>query len=392
MSPVDKRVAILGPFTPQALAGHIPALAAGCPRGTGGPSLVNLVLARLRAGLPTDVITLDPELDADVRSWDGGLARLWVVRRRARHAVRDAFRVERRVLHRALAESGAGICHANWAYEYGLAAVTQRTTPVVVTLHDHAWRIFRRLGLPYSGLFAISLRVMRRARVLTAVAPHVAGFAERVCGGSVPVIPNVLPDGVETRRRLPEAGRVVSALAWVSLKNVRRALDAFRLLRAAVPGAVYRLMGPGLQAGGPAHQWALANGAASGVEFLGSLPLADALDEIASAQVVFHPSLEEAMPGPVAEAMALGVPVVAARQAAGCAWLVEEGASGTLCDGTAAEEMANALGSVLRAPAAAELLADKGRERIRALCRPDVVLKSYAGEYERAERLHRGVA
>ena len=131
------RAAILAPFHTQAVQEFITASSPGTPappRGMGGYCIVSLVKERLKRGLPTDVITLDPTATEPVMRWSGGLFRLWVVRRRIRRALRDGYRQEVRLLQQALRESNPDVCHANWTYEYGLAAVTQKEYPVVLGL------------------------------------------------------------------------------------------------------------------------------------------------------------------------------------------------------------------------------------------------------------------
>ena len=286
------KVAILGFFTPSCLEDLVPSLrqpGPAMPPGTGGTAVVNLVRCRLAQGLPTDVITCDPLAAQEICRWESDILRLWVVRRRPHRAVRDAYRIERRLIHQALSESRAEVCHAHWTYEFALAGLTQAAMPCVVTVHDNAARILRFVGLPYLGQYLITRRVLSRARLLTAVSPYIAGVLSRRRKDPVPVIPNTfcswINDARAARGREAPAGppTIVSTLDGGRLKNLKRALRAFQMVRAQVPDVTYKLIGKNLHADSPSAQWAKANGLDAGVEFAGLRSYRDTLQEIARA-------------------------------------------------------------------------------------------------------------
>ncbi|MEI6704514.1 MAG: glycosyltransferase family 4 protein [Deltaproteobacteria bacterium] len=321
------------------------------PSGMGGYAVNSLIEARLRNGLATDVITLDPEIRGEMLKFSGPLLRVWVVKKRASGAIRNGFSRERELMMDALSESQPDLVHAHWTYEYGLAAVTQSRYPYIVTVHDHTFRCAQWLGVRYLPLALISLYVILRAQHVTAVSSSVGAFVEQFRRRKVPVIPNVLPripvkgdgGGVSLLPQTPRKRTLVSAVNWSSLKNSKRGLAAFqfarlRLLEHGI-SLNYTIIGPDMNPNGPAAKWAQGHNLADGVLFLGVVPYEDALKIIASADVLFHPSHEEAMPGPVCEALAMGVPVVACREASGSRWLCGEG-RGILCDGYSPEDMA----------------------------------------------------
>lgn len=376
------RVAVMGPFETASLR---PFLAPDSslddmPPGMGGSCIVNLVTARIDRNLPTDVITLDPTAKQAITRYDGEKVRLWIVRRRERRALRDGYRVEVAGLHDALRESGADLCHANWTYEYGLAAVTQHAIPSVITVHDHAGKMLRHLGWRYLPHYFMAGDVMRRARHLTAVSPHIVAYVLRRCGKKATLIPNTMPDAIWSMRPEATTGEVVfvSALTWARFRNAETSMRAFAQIRSTHPGASYILLGPGFEPDGPARRWAASAGIDDGLVFRGRVPYPDALRTIASASVLVHPSLEESFGGPVAEAMALGVPVVATREAGGPAWLLAD-TCGRIVHGKSVSAMADAMleaaGSANPSPR------DAARTRIRQLCDPDSVLKSWGTLY-----------
>jgi glycosyltransferase involved in cell wall biosynthesis len=322
----------------------------------GGYCINSLIDARLRRGWPTDLVTLDDSLTSDLVRLEGPLLRVWVVRRRKSGAVRDLFAEERRLLMAAVDEARPDLLHAHWAYEYGLTAARQSRYPYVLSVHDHARHCLRWLGWRYWPLYLVSQYVLRRTPHLTAVSPYVGHELERRLRRPVPVVPNVVPQAAwdwgainakaGRTSRAGQTARVVSAISWSDLKNARGALRAFGIARQlCVEQAVdlkYTLMGPGTGVGGPAESWARDRNAATGVTFKGTVSHAGTLKEIAGADLLFHPSHEEAMPGPVCEAMAMRVPVLACREAGGSRWLCGDD-RGILCDGYDPRQMAQGM-------------------------------------------------
>jgi glycosyltransferase involved in cell wall biosynthesis len=392
------RPAILGPVHVHGLSGHLSreTLALPLPAGMGGYCINSLIEARLRRGWRTDVVTLDPAAREDLTRLEGPLLRIWVVRRRTSGAVRDLFAVERRLLMAAVAESEPDLIHANWTYEYGLTAARQRRYPYLLTVHDHARHCLRWLGWRFGGLYVISQYVLRRSRHLTAVSPYVGDGLEKTLRRRVPVVPNLVSAAAwelgrvraGTRSLTQKAGvtvRVVSAINWSDLKNARGALLAFRLARQlCVEQAFdlqYTLMGPGLGPGGPAESWAARQDCKRGVVFKGSVGHEEALREIAGSDVLFHPSHEEAMPGPVCEAMAMRVPVVACREAGGSRWLCGDG-RGFLCDGHDPRQMAERLVEACVQPCDPQCAA--ANAWLAGLASEDSVLNALALAYGRA--------
>ncbi len=361
------RVVLLAPVHVPGLLGH---LSPGDPlkpppEGMGGYCINSLIEARLRRGWKTDVVTLDPNLREDMVRLEGPLLRIWVVRRREARALRDLFARERHLLMQAVAEAEPDLLHVNWTYEYGLTAARQSRYPYILTVHDHASHCLCWLGWQYGVLYLITRHVLRRSRHLTAVSPYVGEYLEGILRRGVPVIPNLVPrmawelgstNGAAGRRGAgPKTGKVrmVSAINWSELKNARGALRAFSQARQMCVeqgmDLQYTLLGPGLEPDGPAADWAKRHDYAKGVTFKGLVAHEEVLREIAGADVLFHPSHEEAMPGPVAEAMAMRVPVVACREAGGSLWLCGSG-RGLMCDGRNPRNMAERIVEACRLP------------------------------------------
>lgn len=93
------------------------------------------------------------------------------------------------------------------------------------------------------------------------------------------------------------------------------------------------------------------------------------------------PSLEDNCPMVVLEAMAAGVPVVAAK-VGGVPDLVEEGKTGFFCDPLDAVSMSQAVEKMLRDRTAAREMASRAREQARARFHPKVVAAQHVEIYK----------
>lgn len=390
MTSRDLKVCLLGPFWSADVAGFLnpedgPALEA-LP-GMGGFSLSALARLRLQRGLPTEVITLDPRAES-ARCFERDGFRYTVCPRRARGMGRTLYRREVAFLRDALRRSDADVVHANWAYEYALAALGDGR-PALVTVRDHSASVRRQVGWGYLPNFLITQYVLRRARFLSAVSPYNAAYAARVSGKPVPVVPNCAsPACLELGERLAARApsrrglTMASAISSVAYKNPGPAVEAFARVRAKHPFARYRLMGPGLDPEGGIAAWARGAGLSDGVEFMGSRPHEESIRVFAESDIILHPSLEEACSSTVIEAMALGKPIVAGLDAGGTPWVLGEGSAGLLVDVRRPAAIADAILRLHSDPELADALARAAYSRARSSFGPDVVLKRYAELYE----------
>ena len=358
------------------------------PQTTGGTAVTNLVLARLNCGLAVDVITLDPNATFPIQRFRSKLLNLWVVKRRMCRCIRDGYREERILISQALTESDAYICHAHWTYEYGLFAVTQRIKPYVITVHDHSWNILRWVGVPYIGQYLITQYVLRRARGrLTAVSPYVADYVSHVTKVGTPVVPNlILVDSMQTEP-LTTSSREPTTILTVAdsgrLKNIKRAIRAFQQMRENRLDMQYMLIGAGLDSDGEIARWAQSKGLIQCVVFAGWMPHGQVLERMRSAAVIFHPSLEESFGNPVAESMALGIPVIGASDAGGVRWLLND-ECGWLVRGRSVSELASALSEATSSRDLAQQKCKIANQRIKTICNPNGILEKYEQVYEKA--------
>ena len=192
----------------------------------------------------------------------------------------------------------------------GIAAAAAARVPLVVTAHGTDVANARRNPL----LGMLTRRVVARSAAVIAVSAY---LAERLPPGARRV--EVIDCGVDTGlfTPAPRAGdgppRYVFVGSLIERKNPRRVLEAFSRLDEGSLTVV---------GGGPLEQ-ELRAAMRANVRFLGRVAPERVRDELAAADVLVAPSLEEPQGQQVLEALASGRPVVATR-VGGPAELVDE--------------------------------------------------------------------
>jgi L-malate glycosyltransferase len=243
----------------------------------------------------------------------------------------DFFAFERRALRAAIEHARPDVIHAHWAYEFGLAAI-HSDIPHVVTCHDAPQVVLRYSPNLYRFMrYLMGRHCLARAECITAVSPYLQEKLSRYARVPIHVVPNPVSAHHSAARVLRrEASRSSPLLVmvnngWGPRKNVGVAMNAFRLVRAHIPTARLRMVGTDFGPSGQAQRWAENAGLASGVEFVGRVSSAALIHLIGEADLLLHPSLEESFGMSIAEALALGKPVVGGENSGAAAWVVGSG-------------------------------------------------------------------
>lgn len=377
-------VAMVGPLAPVQLGDLLDSSRREpLPRGLGGPPLNLLVRELVGRGQSVLAVTCDRETTREV-VLEGPNLRICVGPYRSRPA-RDFFAAERAYVSSVLRRERPDLVHAHWTYEWALA--TQASgLPHVITAHDAPLSVLRFDSSPYRiAKTLMAYRVLSRAKRAVSVSPYVAAHLSRfmLYRGPTTVIPNGMPEDLFTRARAPRpAGRPItfatSLNGWAGRKNGQVALEAFAHLRHDRPDARLVMFGDGHGLGEEAERWATGQGLREGVEFVGRVAYAAAIDRIADeVDVLVHPALEEAQGMVLLEAMALGVPVIAGEKSGGTPWTLDDGRAGMLVDITEAAAVARAMNHLAANADARESLGRLGQKFAAGRFRIQAVADAY---------------
>jgi glycosyltransferase involved in cell wall biosynthesis len=346
----------------------------------GGPQVAvgRLVPKLVEHGVEVVVVAPDAELAEERTSELEGGGTLVSVPSGARWTLARGLQPWRRRAVAVVERLNVDLVHGQGLLPGGIAAVDVEGRPRVVTARGNARA---DTVAEYSGLGGAA-----RALVRDRLARAAVGRADVVIGvnpdwtvnlpkrpGRFVFIPNMIDDEFFERRREPEPGLVIFAGGTRAIKGWPLLAEAWPRVRAALPAARLNVIGwpPGEPPPG------IASGDRPSVAVEDWLSSGELAARMARASALVIPSEFEVSPIVLAEAWALGLPVVAApvggipALATGAALFVER-ESRALADGIVA---------ALSGSAEIERLAAEGRRRADAH-RADAVASAHVALYE----------
>jgi glycosyltransferase involved in cell wall biosynthesis len=384
------RIGVAGPVTLPMLSRHV-SNGGEMPPGYKFAPMAAWVEALLSRGHEVVLFTLAPEVN-EPRKFAGEQLTIHIGRYRPRHRARDLFARERQDLLEAMRADRCDILHANWTYEFALAAL-DTGFPTLVTIHDPPLSVLRYNVTPYRFIRTLmAWHVARRAQFMTAVTDDTKDHFRRVfCyKGHLTVIPNAVAQeifdlGRPVREHKCDHVTFATILCgWGGRKNGQTALLAFHRLKQIIPSAQLVMFGEGHGQGEAAEAWAREQGLADGVNFAGMVTYATLMHRLSTEiDVVLHPAFVEAHSMAVAEALALGLPVIAGRDTGGMRYLLEHGKTGMLVDVSSEKCVFEAMFKLARHPGLRVGLGRAAHESARRRLSVNVVMSAYEKEYER---------
>lgn len=357
------------------------------PKGLGGSPVNLLCRELLRRGRRLLIATVSPDVREEV-ILEGENLKICVGPDRPKHA-RDFFAGERAYLLSVLRRERPDVVHAQWTYEFALAAQASGL-PHVITAHDAPIRILSLNFIPYRiARTLMAYRVLSRARRVVSVSPYVAKHLSRfmLYRGSSEVIPNGMPDCLFSRpmseRPTDRPFTFASILAgWTAIKNGHVAVEAFARVRQQHPHAKLIMFGAGHGSGEEGELWARERAIAGGIEFVGQVPYEKVMDRLAAeVDVLVHPALEESFGMTFIEAMALNLPTIGGRSSGAVPWVLDHGRAGMLVDVTDPEAVAAAMIRLANDAGERRELGQRGRKFAEAKFHIRVVADAYENIY-----------
>lgn len=397
------KIAIVGPIATESIAAFLSGTVDPLPPGYGGaPLLGTLIGELLKRGHEVSAFTTSSGVPLGKNHWvtaEGERFRIHYCGLRPRAfrpqqgrlgRAADFFALERACLKNAIFSVAPEVIHAHWSYEFGLAALATGL-PHVITCHDAPHVVLKYMPNLYRLVrYWMARQCLAKARVVTAVSPYLQAEIQPYCSVPVAVIPNPLPDEVftcdannnESVNSIPKPIIAMVINGWGKRKNPEPALLAFRILRNRIPDAELHLYGADFGSGQRAELWATQKGIMEGMTFFGSTPHALLLQQVRKADVLLHSALEECCPMGIAEAMALGLPVVGGATSGGVPWVVGDG--GLMADVTSPPAIADALYALLTNANSRRQYAHAAASRARQTFSVKTVADSYEAQYYRA--------
>ena len=330
-------VALCGPFPTADVADLVDPDQAASARafpGMTGTAVARLARGLLAQGCEVSVVTTPVNHHGRAAHFAGDRLNVVAVpRRTARESMRDFYRDERRALASALQEARPDLVHAQWTYEFELAA-QDAALPHVTTARDAPVTMLKEFRDPYRAVrLATAVRARPGIRHLTATSPYLAGRwrREMLYREAIRLVPNPVP-ALAVDRAPAEVPTVIEVADASRRKNIPRLLAAFARVRRKVVAAELRLVGAGLGEYEELATQARSRGLADGVVFLGLLSTSELAKQYSQAWVHVHAATEEAFGNTMLEALSIGLPVVAGARSGGPRYVLGGGRYGTLVE------------------------------------------------------------
>lgn len=385
------KIGVAGPVTLSLLTPHLN----GQPDlgdGYAFAPMARWVLGLRDRGHEVSMFTLSPTATR-MESYHGDHLTVHVAPYRATGRAKDAFMDERLSLQAMMQTCPQDVLHAHWTYEFALAAQATKQ-PLVITAHDSPLDVLRLQPTPYRLVRAgMAVKAIFNSARLTAVSPYLADRLKTTLRASpITVIPNGVPDEVfQLQAARPGRGGFLtfasSMMGFAGRKNGAALLQAFGEVRQQLPDARLLMFGDGYGPGEDAEQYARMQGVLAGVEFVGRVPYDVLLRRLSQeADLLVHSSLEESFGMAVAEAMGLGLPVIAGETAGAVPWVTDQGRAAVLTDVAQAERLAASMLELARSPERRDRLAEQARLHVQTNFSLKRQLTGYEEEYREARR------
>ncbi len=275
------------------------------------------------------------------------------------------------------------LVHAHWWVPGGVSAwLASKVGRIkyVVTLHGTDVEILRESMIARR----LAKSVLRNAAVVTAVSSYLADEAARVAGiDPTKIIVQPMPVDVDRFQATSRGGAgIVTIGRLIEQKNLGLLLEAMARLKGMGNQPHLRIIGDG-----PKRQFlemrARGLKIEDQVQFVGNVPPDEIPRQLADADLMVFPAIREGLGLVAAEALLMGVPVVATQSGGGIRDIVPPTGPGRLVAADDPHAMAVAINDILRDPSSLSLAARAGQS-LRKRLEPGAVAKVFEGIYEKA--------
>ncbi|HEY2825450.1 MAG TPA: glycosyltransferase [Gemmatimonadales bacterium] len=274
------------------------------------------------------------------------------------------------------------LVHAHWWVPGGVSAGLAKLAggpPYVLTLHGTDVALLKRSRAARE----VARWVLRGASAVTTASSYLADKAARVAGlDPASIVVRPMPTNVGGAALDSHGGGgVVTVGRLTAQKRIGMLIEAMAILRDRGVNAPLTIVGDGPERDALERRVADRN-LADRVRFTGAVPPSQIPATIGNADVFAFPAVDEGLGLAAAEALMLGVPVVACRSG-GVPDIVPDGGAGRLVPPGHLDAFAAALQELLTDTHARDRARDVGRI-LRIQLSPDAVAEVFEGVYQRA--------
>ena len=393
-------IGIVGPIATADIKHLIQSEETCLPVGYAGAPLISILITELlRLGHRVSAFTLSSDMktgsNAVIAQGDNFMMNYIPSRKHAWRfngfrpgRIVDLYQYEREQLRKSILQAEPDVVHAHWSYEFALA-VLKTGLPHVVTCHDSPLKVAKFYNKAqftqryYRWLRVLMARkAMRQANFVTAVSSYIRDEVQDMTGAVVEVVPNPVDQfafDLNKIRSVPVTPHFAMVCnGWQELKNPQPAMQAFARFYLSNPDSNLNLYGNDFGVGQLAENWAKEQGISAGMIFHGDLPHRQLLQDLSKLDLLLHPSLEESFGVSIAEAMAMGLPVIAGNKSGAVPWVVGNG--GVLCEVQQADEIFNAIELAL-VPESYARFSVAASERVKTMFNANTVATAYLERY-----------
>ncbi len=211
---------------------------------------------------------------------------------------------------------------------------------------DNRWGLFRRPRRLFTKLTEAYAR--RRISHVIVISQYTKQFfPEENNTRKIWLIENPVAESYFNVEWKFEPGRILCCARIRPLKNILGLIEAFALIAKHFPRAQLRIAGtPETDYLEACKQKVEANGLKDKVHFLGNISIDEVQIELSKANCLVFPSFQENAPLTIAEAMAVGIPVVASN-VGGIPEMIKDYKTGLLIDPYDTQSISNAVSKIL---------------------------------------------
>ena len=279
------------------------------------------------------------------------------------------------------------ILHTHETYGLGLGTFS---IPHVFTVHgfDHANIIANsaKFGWFRSKLWKhIERRGLAAQKHIISITPYVRKMIEPLTGANIYDIDNPVDERFFNIKYQPEPGRILY-VGWINeRKNTLGAVEAFAAIASRYPHAQLVIAGEQKEDAkyfNRVKECIDNNRLNDRVELLGHINHTQLEQELARSSLFFLPSRQENSPMAIAEAMAVGIPVIASNLC-GMPYMISEGKTGFLFDPESTEQITQYLIQLLSSQQLCQQMGLAGRQTAMERFHPNVVAIRTKAVYEK---------